>query len=149
MRLSFDSNILVYAADRDAGKKHAMAVDLLDRASDSDCILTLQSLTEFFRAVTQKGKRTPTEAAGFVNDWLAIFPVFAADERCLTGAIEAVRQHTLAFWDAMLWSTARQANCRLLLTEDLHDGQTIGGVTFVNPFAAKNATLIEAALPRP
>jgi hypothetical protein len=27
------------------------------------------------------------------------------------------------------------------------DGQTMGGVTFVNPFAPKNATLIDAALP--
>ena len=52
-----------------------------------------------------------------------------------------------SFWDAMLWTTARQAGCRLLLSEDLQDGQTLGGVTCVNPFAPRNATLVAAALP--
>jgi len=29
----------------------------------------------------------------------------------------------------------------------MQDGRTLGGVTFVNPFAARNATLVEAILP--
>lgn len=32
-------------------------------------------------------------------------------------------------------------------SEDMHDGQPLGGVTIVNPFAPKNAVLLAAVLP--
>ena len=109
--------------------------------------IALQSLAEFFSAVTRKGKRTVADAAGFVTDWRTVFTIHAADEECLADAMDAVRRRTLSFWDALLWATARQAGCRLLLSEDMHDGQTLGGVTIVNPFAPKNAVLLVAVLP--
>lgn len=147
MRLSFDSSVLFYAADRDAGDRHVVARDLVDRALAADCVLTLQSLAEFFSAVTRKGKRTVADAAGFVADWRAVFTIHAADEACLADAMDAVRGKVMSFWDALLWATARQAGCRLLLSEDMHDGQTLGGVTIVNPFNPKNAVLLAATLP--
>jgi predicted nucleic acid-binding protein len=119
----------------------------MDRATAADCILTLQSLAEFFSAVTRKGKRSLADAAGFIADWRAVFAIHAADEACLTEAIDAVERNALSFWDALLWAAARRAGCRLLLSEDMHDGQTLGGVTIVNPFAAKNAALLAAVLP--
>lgn len=79
MKVTFDSNILVYAADREAGEKNATAIGLTDRAVAADCVLILQSLTEFFHVITRKGQRTPADARGFVEDWRAVFSVFAAD----------------------------------------------------------------------
>jgi len=149
VRFSVDSNLLVYAIDVGAGPKHATAKDIMARAALSDCILTVQCLAEFFYVTTRKGKLDAVESASLVDRWRAVFPVHGADGDALAQAIGGVRRHSMSFWDAMLWATARRASCRLLLTEDLHDGQTIDGVTFVNPFAPKNATLLEAALPRP
>jgi predicted nucleic acid-binding protein len=149
MRLSVASNLLVYAIDVGAGPKHSAAKDIMARAAAADCILTVQSLAEFFHATTRKGKLDAAKSASFVDRWRTVFPVHGADGDALTHAISGVRRHSLSFWDAMLWATVRRANCRLLLTEDLHDGQTIDGVTFVNPLAPKNTTLLEAALPRP
>ena len=148
MRVTFDSNILVYAVDADAGEKHSVAADLISRAVDTDCVFILQSLAEFFYVATRKARLGTRAAAVFVNDWRAIFPVLAADERTLVRAMAAVGGHGMSFWDAMIWATAWQANCRLLVTEDLQDGRTLEGVTFVNPFTSENAALIESALPR-
>ena len=64
----------------------------------------------------------------------------------LADAIRAVRVHRLAFWDAMLWATARRAGVRFLVSEDFQDGQTIEGVRVVNPFGENNVALIERAL---
>jgi predicted nucleic acid-binding protein len=149
VRVTIDSNILVYAVDHQAGERQRTASELLGRAAGGDCILTLQSLGEFFHVATRKMRLAARDVQVFIDDWRSVFPVCASDEQCLVSAIDTVRQHGLAFWDAMLWATARQARCRLLLTEDMHDGQTIDGVTFVNPFAPRNATLLEAALSRP
>lgn len=148
MRFTLDSNLLVYAVDIGAGERHVTVQDLMARAAHADCVLTVQSLAEFFHATTRKAKLAPTKSEGFVDRWRAVFPVHAADDNTLADAIKATQRHKLSFWDAMLWAVARKASCRLLLTEDLHDGQTLGGVTFLNPFSPKNAVLIEAALPR-
>ena len=53
-RISLDTNILVYAMDRDAGERHLLAMDVLDQAVGSDCILTTQALGEIFHVVTRK-----------------------------------------------------------------------------------------------
>ena len=65
---------------------------------------------------------------------------------CLTSAILAVHHHGLTYWDAMLWATARDAGCGLVISEDFQDGRTLGGVNFVNPFLERNDTLLRVAL---
>ncbi len=74
------------------------------------------------------------------------FPVVAADEACLIEAMDAVADHGLSFWDAKIWATAKRAGCQLLISEDLQDDRTLGGVTIVNPFAPTPSPLIEQAL---
>lgn len=147
MRFSFDSNILIYSADNQAGQRQLEAIELLQRASRSDCVLTLQSLAEFFHVAARKKKMPATNVEVHITDWRDTFAIFPADESSLVAAIGIVKRHGIAFWDAMLWATAREAGCRFLLSEDLHDGQTIGGVRIVNPFARKNAVLMDAILP--
>ena len=40
----------------------------------------------------------------------------------------------LSFWDSLVVAAARQSGCAHLLTEDLQDGQDLGGTVVVNPF---------------
>ncbi|MBI1986695.1 MAG: PIN domain-containing protein [Rhodospirillales bacterium] len=147
MRLSFDTNLLVYAADVRAGDRHHSAAALVQRAVGADCVLCLQSLAEFFYAVTRKRLMTLEDAARTVDRWRAVFPVYAASEECLADAMNVHRKHRFPFWDAMLWATAREAGCRILLSEDFQDGLRLGGLRCVNPFAAANQALLDAALP--
>ena len=149
LRLTFDTNVLVYAVDLDAGDNYATALDLIARAARADCVLTLQSLSEFYHVSTRKALLDPVEAAAFVRDWHTVFSVRAADMRALDRAMDAVRDHAIGFWDALLWATARLAGCRLLLSEDFQDGRSLGGVLFLNPFNPDNAAVLDAALPRP
>jgi predicted nucleic acid-binding protein len=74
--------------------------------------------------------------------------VEAANELDLTMALDAVRDHKLSFWDAMLWATAARAGVTHLFSEDFQDGRVLGPVRFVNPFAARNDALIDTLLPR-
>ena len=146
MRFTLDTNILVYAADRDAGSRHQLALDLVRHAHGRDCIITLQALSEFFRAMTGKGKVSPKAAMGIVQAWRDATPIAAADEVCLVEAMDAVAHHGASFWDAMIWATAKRAGCRLLISEDGQDGWTLGGVTIVNPFLPQPSPLLAQAL---
>jgi predicted nucleic acid-binding protein len=146
--ISFDTNILVYAADNTAGYRHLRALDLIERSiRQGGCIQTLQSLAEFFSVVTRKARVAPDVAASFIEGWRAVIPIEASTPADLDDAVQAARYHSLAFWDAMLWATARRIGVRALITEDFQDGQTLGGVRFVNPFAAGNAPTIDQLLP--
>ena len=139
MRFSLDTNILVYAVDRDAGGRHAQSKALIGRSARRDCVLTVQALAEFFHATTRKRLLQPALASAFVRDWLAVFPVASADEAALGDAMDAVEEHRLSFWDAMLWATARQIGCAAILTENMQHGRRLSGVEIINPFAGDAA----------
>src|SRR5438477_3111673 len=134
MRFTLDTNVLVYAIDTDAGDRHRIALDVVRRARGKDCIITLQTLAELFRTLTDKGKVKPATAIAVVHGWRDAVPIFAADEICLVDAMDAASDHGWSFGHAMIWATAKRAGCRLLISEDGQDGRTLGGVTIVNPF---------------
>lgn len=146
MRFTFDTNVLVYAVDRDAGDRHRIALDLVRRARGKDFVITLQALAELFRALTGKGKAAPAQAAAIVHAWRDVAPVFAADDMCLVDAMDAVADHSWSFRDAMMWATAKRAGCRLLISEDGQDGRALGGVTIINPFLATPSPLLAQVL---
>ena len=146
-RFSLDSNILVYAADQDADAyRHEISLALMARAARSDCVLTLQSLAEFFSATTRKRLLRPEDAGAFVSDWLEVFRVAPNAAGDLVDAMRVPEGFRISFWDAMLWATARRAGCSAILSEDFLDGQVIQGVRFINPFLRKNNARVEALL---
>lgn len=146
MRFSFDTNILVYALDRDAGERHRIAVDLLVRSRGKDCFITLQALAELFRTLTGRKAMPVADAANHIQAWRDAVPVIAADESCLIDAMDAVAHSGWSFGDAMIWATVKKAGCRLLISEDGQDGRTLGGVTIVNPFKLEPSPLLREAL---
>ena len=147
MRVSFDTNVLVYANDASSGERHDFSKELLARAANADCVIATQSLAEFYSAVTRKRVMHAAFAAASVERLIGLYPTCAADAGCVREGAAASRKHGLAFWDAVLLATVRKAGCRLLITEDFQDGRQFEGVTFLNPFLAENAALLDAALP--
>jgi predicted nucleic acid-binding protein len=97
-------------------------------------VLLLQTLAEFSSVAIRKARIPVKDIRKTIDAWCAVLPVQAADDSDLLAALEAVRAHRLAFWDAMLWASARRAGVKHLLTEDLQDGLALQGVTFINPF---------------
>jgi len=142
MRFTLDSNILVYTHDH-GDRRRVIALSIIDRAGYADCVLTLQSLGEFFRVATARLRLPVTTATSALRTWRDIFLIHAASETTLDAAVDAVARHRLSFWDAMLWAAAREAGCGAILSEDMQDGQVIGGVRIVNPFDPSNAGQVE------
>ena len=131
---SLATNILVYALDARAGPKHALAAEIVDRAVDVDCRLTLQSLSEFYAAVTRKSLVAKMDAATQVEDWLAVFPCLAATPDAMRAALACAAAGRASYWDALLVATAGEGGCEVVLSEDMADGAKMDGVTIINPF---------------
>jgi len=146
--ISFDTNVLVYATVSIADARAIRARDLIARAMRAaSSVLLLQTLGEFSHVALRKASIPVADIRRTIDAWRAVLPVQAADDSDLSAALDAVKAHRLAFWDAMLWACARRAGARHLLTEDLQDGFCLGGVTFVDPFKRGNDRLIDELLP--
>jgi predicted nucleic acid-binding protein len=148
MMVSFDTNVLVYATASISDVKVMRARDLIARAMRAaSSVLLLQTLAEFSNVAIRKARIPVEDIRRTIDAWRAVLPVQAADDSDLLTALDAVRAHQLAFWDAMLWASAQRAGVRHLLTEDLQDGFVLHGVTFINPFKQENDQLIDEILP--
>jgi predicted nucleic acid-binding protein len=147
--VSFDTNILVYTTISAPLAKTHRARDLLVRGMRTgSCILLLQTLAEFSSVAIRKAGIAVDEVRTTIDAWRAVLPVQGTEDSDLCAALDAVKKHRLAFWDALLWGAAQRAGVRYLLTEDLQDGFELSGVRFVNPFEAANDRLIDEILPR-
>jgi predicted nucleic acid-binding protein len=131
-----DTNILVYAEDRDAKRKHEVARQLvLGLWNDRQGVLSIQVLQEFYVTVTRKLKKPlrATEALDVVREYLT-WTVIENTGDLLVEAAELHQRSQLSFWDALVVQAAIQAGCDRLYSEDLNAGQRFGSVVIVNPF---------------
>jgi predicted nucleic acid-binding protein len=146
--ISFDTNVLVYATATISDVKVMRARDLIARAMRAaSSVLLLQTLAGFSNVAIRKARIPVKDIRRTIDAWRAVMPVQAADVGDLSAALEAVRAHRMAFWDAMLWASAQSAGVRHMLTEDLQDGLALQGVRFINPFKRENDRLIDEVLP--
>jgi predicted nucleic acid-binding protein len=138
-----DTNILVYRRDAGQGEKQARADAWMERLwAERNGRLSYQVLQEYYVTVTAK-LRPGLDAEAARNDvrsLLAWHPI-----RVDAGVIEAAwvlqDRYKLSWWDSLIVAAAQVADCRVLLTEDLQDGQELGEVRVVNPFQHAPETL--------
>lgn len=137
-RFGLDTNVLIYLLDSREAVRQARARELVERATlTGRCILSVQSLGEFFVVAVRKGLATPAVAQQAVDDLTVAFTIvspIAADAKSAAAAAVAGR---LGYWDALLLATLDRAGCTTVLSEDMGDGAQYAGVTVRNPFAGE------------
>lgn len=133
-----DTNVLVYAFDRGEPEKREHAMQLvLDAQQNAVGCISVQSLSEFFHAVTRgtKPKLSVDDALQAVQEYLLAFPIFLLTPSVVLEAARGVRDHSLSFYDAQLWAAALINEVPVIFSEDFQDGLVLEGIRFVNPFA--------------
>ncbi len=136
-RRFLDTNVLVYAYDKDALGKQEVARTLLRKALvDDNAVVSSQVLSEFFFAVTRRIPVPLTiDAAQQAIAALQGLPVVAVDGVMVDRAIDTHRQYQISYWDGLIIAAAERAECMTLLSEDLSAGQAYHGLRVENPFA--------------
>ena len=148
MIFAIDSNVLLYAVDRDNADKRQIAHDIVVRGRALDAVVSSQTLGEFLAVVRRKH---PTHFGGAVQlaeHWSLVFQIaWTGPDHMIAGAKLAAK-HRLQFWDSVILEVARERGARVLLTEDMQDGATIGDVAILNPFRPDNRTRLDELLAR-
>ena len=134
MRVALDTNVLAYAEGVNGQDRKATALLILREFAVHDVMVPAQALGELFNVLTRKAKRDPAAARMSVLGWADSYAVMDTTPAVIIEAMEIVTTHRLAFWDSVMLAAAAQADCRLLLSEDMQNGFTWRGVTIQNPF---------------
>ena len=130
-----DTNVLLYAVSTAQAevRKTAAARALL---TGGDLALSVQVLQEFYVQATRpsrSGALRHDQAAALVEAWLR-FPTQDTTPSLVQAALATTDRHRLSYWDAAIVEAARLLGCRIVLSEDLSDGQDFDGVRVKNPF---------------
>lgn len=131
-----DTNVLVYRKDLTEPSKQKKAQNWISAAIEKDAlILSAQSLREYYWAALRHD-RSPSAAAELRREIAALNAYVPEMLRVdyLAEAWTLQDRYHLSFWDSLLLASALVAGCTLFLSEDMNGGQTVGGLTIINPF---------------
>lgn len=129
MSAFFDSNILVYAFSTDTRRERALTTIA------GGGVISAQVLNEFTNVLRKKQRQDWPVIEAAVQSIRFRFPDVApltADTHA--AALALAREHTLAFYDALIVAAAIEAGCDILYSEDMQHGRSIDGLTIVDPF---------------
>lgn len=135
VRIFLDTNILVYAFDKDEPKKRQRVLDLLTRPKPQwRFVVSTQVMQEFFAVVTRKfSPPMPAEVAREALTKLRGLPTVRVDPSIILAAVDTHNKHQLSFWDALILESAARDSCDEVWSEDLHAGFRLRNTTVMNP----------------
>jgi predicted nucleic acid-binding protein len=135
--VSIDTNILVYAADPEAGERHHRAMGVLIGGMRANTVLTQQVLGEFYNVLNKSGLDLANglATAERLQRRMRLERTVPED---LLDAFHLAQASRMQFWDAVIVTVCRRARVDILLTEDVQDGRVYGSLRIVNPFVDDN-----------
>src|SRR5437870_3238484 len=123
-RIFVDTNILVYAHDIEAGKKHEIARDrileLWDRETPPS--ISIQVLQEFYVNLIKRGA-TAREARERAAAYMMAWDVIENGRALFLEGSTMQERWKISFWDALILAAAKRAKATIVWSEDLSAGQ--------------------------
>jgi predicted nucleic acid-binding protein len=135
-RCFVDTNVLVYAHDRDSVGKCERARSLTQELWEGgNGALSTQVLQELYLSLRKKVIRPLSSLAAeqTLRDYFAWYLVINTPASILR-AVELESRYQVSFWDALILQAAEVAQAEILYSEDLNHRQMYGSVRVVNPF---------------
>jgi predicted nucleic acid-binding protein len=125
-----DTNILLYLFSHDQ-KKAAKADKILQQSPH----ISVQVLNELTNVVRKKLLLPWNEVNEILNSIKSLCQVHPISITVHTNGLEVAEKYGFSVYDSMILSSALEANCRMLYSEDMQHNQIIHKtLKIVNPF---------------
>lgn len=125
-----DTNVAIYALDADAPKR-AKALAILD----SRPFISTQVVNEYLNVLLVKRRLDRTAANELARALMTACDVVSVTPAITDLAMSVGERHQLNHWDSLIVAAALAADCDILYSEDMQDGQVFEGrLTVRNPF---------------
>jgi predicted nucleic acid-binding protein len=136
-KVFLDTNIFIYAHDRNEPRKQAIAHDLIRASIDESVgVISYQVVHEYFNVVlTKVPHKLPHSDAKLYMETVFRRMFFVPSSLGLVAeGIRVQERFKLSWYDSLIVAAAEHAGCSALYSEDLQHGQQFGMVTVKDPF---------------
>ena len=126
----FDTNVLLYVLSADASKANQAETLLASGGT-----ISVQVLNEMASVASRKLGMPVAEIREVLEVVRAVCHVEPISEETHDRGLTVCERYKFSIYDSMIVASALLANCRVLFSEDLHDGQLIDSqLTIRDPF---------------
>ena len=127
-----DTNTLVYAFTADEPQKQDAALKALDACLP---VISTQVIKEFSNVLFKKTNLGPQGIKEIIIQIIGVADIINEETGLILSAFDIHKEYQYSFYDSLTIASAIKARCQVLLSEDMQNGQVIGGkLTIVNPF---------------
>ncbi|MFT4101012.1 MAG: PIN domain-containing protein [Burkholderiaceae bacterium] len=128
-RCFIDTNVAVYLLGEDPVKAAGAEALLADRPT-----ISTQVANEFISVCTRKLGLTRAAAHETARALMRHCEVVPLDAVTVEHAMRLGERYGFSHWDALIVAAATLADCTILFSEDMQDGQALDGLAIRNPF---------------
>lgn len=131
-----DSNVFIYLFDEVDHHKRLIAERIVRGAlTDGTGVISFQVVQETLNVLTRKLGASSADARRFLDAVLTPLWTTAPSPRLYADALDVRSRFGFSFYDSLIIAAAIDAGCARLLSEDLQTGQSLHGLTVVDPFS--------------
>lgn len=128
-----DSNIWLYAFMDSSSAKRNQALQLI---GGEGIVLSTQVINEVCANLLRKADYTEPEVQQTIDNFQARYPILNVTTNIIRQASVLRESYSFSYWDSAVIATAIEADCIIVYSEDMQNGQQIGNLKIINPFAA-------------
>jgi predicted nucleic acid-binding protein len=130
-RIALDSNILIYNHSLDHEDKRLIARDFFKE----NPVVSSQVISEYLNVMKRNFKMQKLELMQLCSLWLEKCTVQPVVLSTVKLAQDLVGKYDFQIFDGIIIAAALEADCNIIYSEDMQDGQIIENVLkIVNPF---------------
>jgi predicted nucleic acid-binding protein len=118
-RAFIDTNIFIYTQRTDCQAKRQIADNAV---SFFDCVASTQVLNEIANVFTKKYPMPTEKVVRLVKSIRETSEIVIVEEPLIEYALNLHNRYKLSYYDCLMVADAIYADCRYLITEDMHDG---------------------------
>jgi predicted nucleic acid-binding protein len=94
----------------------------------------VQVLNEFANVALRKVRLSWSETRDFLDTFRATLEIVPLTLQTHERGLDLAERYQLSLYDGMIVAAAHLAGCRVLYSEDMHDGLVIDQLTIRNPY---------------
>jgi predicted nucleic acid-binding protein len=137
-KVFFDTNILIYLFDKsDKQKQDVIKKVISEHFISSQIFLSVQVINEFINVTTRKIDQpiSFTRLKEIIEILDEMFIISSISLNTTLKAVEISKKYKLSHWDSLIISSALEARCNILYSEDMqHNFLIEEKLRIVNPF---------------
>jgi predicted nucleic acid-binding protein len=145
MRAALDTNILVYAQRHGDQRRVSRALEIL-ATLNIELVVSTQVIGELFNVLSRKFRLEPVAVRQAIESWSRTCEIVASPRQVMFRAMQLAMDHQFQIWDAFILESAVEAECQILLSEDMQHGFFWSGLTVINPFSDPVHPMLARAL---